>query len=279
VFSAYGELESQTNPTTNTAAAVNCLFAYTGRPLDQATGLQNNDNRWYNAIIGRWLSQDPIGFGGGDANLYRYCGNSSINWIDPSGLRIVIAVTDNTSGNDLWWWCFWYGNPGDPPFSPNSDPATIRVVGSPEELAQLVESMDDGSIDELILSGHGHDAGVSTKSGGSISVDTDPAILARIAKKLSKNAKVEIWGCGAGDAMSLPGLHILADRLHATVIAPSGVCGWKWYGHLWYEGELVTVPPTAPPQAAPTPPTPAATAQPEESTQYGPTASECFGGW
>jgi RHS repeat-associated protein len=89
VFSAYGDIESQTNPVTNTAAAVNCLFAYTGRPLDKASGLQNNDNRWYNAIIGRWLSQDPIGFGGGDPNLYRYCGNGPIGAVDPNGLLYV----------------------------------------------------------------------------------------------------------------------------------------------------------------------------------------------
>jgi RHS repeat-associated protein len=96
VFSAYGQEESQTNPATNTAAAVECLFAYTGEPLSvfsvntttgAETGLQNNDNRWYNAIIGRWLSQDPSGFGSGDANLYRYCGNGPANGTDPSGLQ------------------------------------------------------------------------------------------------------------------------------------------------------------------------------------------------
>ena len=42
-FSAYGELLSQTKPQTGQAAAVDCVFAYTGRALDEATGLQNND--------------------------------------------------------------------------------------------------------------------------------------------------------------------------------------------------------------------------------------------
>ena len=73
VFSAYGQLLSQSNPGTTppSAATVDCLFAYTGRPLDKETGLQNNLNRWYDVITGRWLSQDPIGFAGGDGNLYR----------------------------------------------------------------------------------------------------------------------------------------------------------------------------------------------------------------
>jgi RHS repeat-associated protein len=61
-------------------------FAYTGPPLDETTGLQNNLNRWYDSSVGRWLSEDPIGFAAGDANLYRYVGNSPINTTDPSGL-------------------------------------------------------------------------------------------------------------------------------------------------------------------------------------------------
>ena len=84
-FSAYGQLLSQTNPQTGQAAAVDCVFAYTGRALDEATGLQNNDERWYEAITGRWLSQDPIGLNGG-INLYGYCGNGPVDRTDASGL-------------------------------------------------------------------------------------------------------------------------------------------------------------------------------------------------
>ena len=80
VYDAYGNLTSQTN------AAVDCLFGYTGRQFDNATGLQNNLNRWYDPAVGRWLSQDPIGFGGGDANVYRYVGNDSLDETDEQGL-------------------------------------------------------------------------------------------------------------------------------------------------------------------------------------------------
>lgn len=68
VYDAFGNLTSQTN------AAVDHLFGFTGRPFDPATGLQNNLNRWYDPEVGRWMSEDPIGFEGGDENLYRYCG-------------------------------------------------------------------------------------------------------------------------------------------------------------------------------------------------------------
>lgn len=41
---------------------------------------------WFDPQIGRWLSQDPIGFAGG-LNSYGYTGQYPINFVDPSGLR------------------------------------------------------------------------------------------------------------------------------------------------------------------------------------------------
>ncbi len=41
----------------------------------------------YDPTIGRWISEDPIGFEGGDPNLYRYVGNSPTNFTDPDGLE------------------------------------------------------------------------------------------------------------------------------------------------------------------------------------------------
>ena len=86
-FDAFGNLKSSINPTTNQAAAVDCIFGWTGRPVSKATGLQNNLNRWYDPIVAGWISQDPIGFKSGTTNLYVYCGNSPINLVDPSGLK------------------------------------------------------------------------------------------------------------------------------------------------------------------------------------------------
>ncbi|NEQ42442.1 MAG: hypothetical protein F6K00_02320 [Leptolyngbya sp. SIOISBB] len=39
--------------------------------------------------MGRFLSEDPMGFAAGDANLYRYVFNSPTNYTDPGGMRAV----------------------------------------------------------------------------------------------------------------------------------------------------------------------------------------------
>ncbi len=42
--------------------------------------------RYYSPSLGRFISEDPIGFAGGDVNLCAYVGNNPINQIDPFGL-------------------------------------------------------------------------------------------------------------------------------------------------------------------------------------------------
>jgi RHS repeat-associated protein len=66
--------------------AIDAAFEWTARYGDPLTGLQYNDGRWYNPAIQRWMSEDPIGFAGGDGNLGRYVGNSPTLFVDPSGL-------------------------------------------------------------------------------------------------------------------------------------------------------------------------------------------------
>ncbi|GDX40665.1 hypothetical protein LBMAG21_09570 [Armatimonadota bacterium] len=47
--------------------------------------------------LGRWGSQDPIGFNAGDFNLYQYVNNRFVVLGDPSGLHPSCIITDKTS--------------------------------------------------------------------------------------------------------------------------------------------------------------------------------------
>jgi RHS repeat-associated protein len=64
------------------------LFRYTGKMFDDATSLQWNINRWYDANVGRWVSEDPIGFRGEDKNLCRYVNNMPATVCDQNGLFV-----------------------------------------------------------------------------------------------------------------------------------------------------------------------------------------------
>ena len=81
VYNSYGELKSQTG-----GGAYSPFHRFTGKPFDTAVGLQYNVHRWYDPTVGRWTSEDPIGFDGGHPNLSAYAGNSPPNRTDPTGL-------------------------------------------------------------------------------------------------------------------------------------------------------------------------------------------------
>jgi RHS repeat-associated protein len=79
-YDNFGNILSQTN------AAAGDRFTFTGREFDAETGLYYYRARYYDPILGRFLSQDPLGLAAGDANFYRYVGNSPLNATDPFGL-------------------------------------------------------------------------------------------------------------------------------------------------------------------------------------------------
>jgi RHS repeat-associated protein len=79
-YDAFGNITSESNTTFGDR------YKWTGREFDSLTGLQYNRARAYDAPLGRWTGQDPIGFGAGDDDIYRYVNNNPLQGIDPSGL-------------------------------------------------------------------------------------------------------------------------------------------------------------------------------------------------
>ena len=70
--------------TTTSGAATSNSIGFTGREAD-GTGLYYYRARYLHPASQRFMSEDPLDFGGGDVNLYGYVGNSPTNVTDPSG--------------------------------------------------------------------------------------------------------------------------------------------------------------------------------------------------
>ncbi len=63
------------------------MLLFAGQDVDVDTGLQYSRARSYSSSTGGFFSRDPIGFGGGDANLYRYVFGGPTNHTDLTGLE------------------------------------------------------------------------------------------------------------------------------------------------------------------------------------------------
>ena len=86
-------------------------FKFTARRIDDETGNYYYRNRYYHAGQGRYMSNDPIGYGDG-LNMYAYVKNDPVNKHDPMGLTEVIPVTDKHR----------------PKWDSSTDPAVIRAI-------------------------------------------------------------------------------------------------------------------------------------------------------
>ncbi len=79
IYDAFGNRISVTETVANP-------YGFTAREYDPESGLYFYRARYYDPKAGRFISSDPIGFAGGDSNLYAYVFNDPVNLIDPSGL-------------------------------------------------------------------------------------------------------------------------------------------------------------------------------------------------
>ncbi len=101
--------------TTMSGTASTNPLQYTGREMD-STGLYFMRARYYNPVLQRFISQDPIGLSGGQVNFYAYTFNNPINFMDRMGQRggfgdlstgqLIASGLDpftSSAGLDLGW--------------------------------------------------------------------------------------------------------------------------------------------------------------------------------
>jgi RHS repeat-associated protein len=90
-YDAFGNLEATSFET------VANPYGFSGRERDAESGLMFYRARYYDPKIGRFISEDPIGFHSGDSNLYRYVANGPNLYVDPQGLtgeeKVVSAAS------------------------------------------------------------------------------------------------------------------------------------------------------------------------------------------
>ncbi|ACE86231.1 Rhs family protein [Cellvibrio japonicus Ueda107] len=96
-YDSYGNIIEDSNP------EFQIPFGFAGGLKDDDTGLIRFGYRDYDPETGRWTARDPIGFEGGDTNLYGYVLGDPINWVDIDGLAPawvgpVAAVTAVVGG-------------------------------------------------------------------------------------------------------------------------------------------------------------------------------------
>lgn len=91
-------------------------FGFAGGIYDGQSKLVKFGARDYDPETGRWTSKDPIGFDGGDTNLYGYVINDPVNLVDPEGTFPLAAAaafagayllssqtdTPDAATNELW---------------------------------------------------------------------------------------------------------------------------------------------------------------------------------
>jgi len=100
-------------------------YRHQGLYVDPTTSRVYNRARWLDVDLGRFISVDPLGFGAGDVNLYRYVGNGPVSAVDPSGME------------ESWWkkpegGTWWRRNVG-----------AIPVIGRIDRKLNIIEATID----------------------------------------------------------------------------------------------------------------------------------------
>jgi RHS repeat-associated protein len=84
-YDPYGTVTSQLEQTTPVNTAQPFKFVGQFGVMAEPNGLYYMRARYYDPSVGRFISEDPLGLGGGDTNLYVYVQNNPIMNIDPNG--------------------------------------------------------------------------------------------------------------------------------------------------------------------------------------------------
>jgi RHS repeat-associated protein len=100
-YDAFGTVVNNTGPANPQVAWVG-RRGYQYEPALGPAGLQYVRQRWYDPATRQFISPDPLGFAGGDYNLFRYAGNKPVSHNDPSGATPTNLILQKMAWGDLF---------------------------------------------------------------------------------------------------------------------------------------------------------------------------------
>jgi RHS repeat-associated protein len=86
-YDAWGNVTNFVDPGCTVGGTALCWqpFGFAGGLWEPATGIVRFGARDYDPMMARWAQKDPIGFGGGQENIYVYANSDPVNGGDPNG--------------------------------------------------------------------------------------------------------------------------------------------------------------------------------------------------
>ncbi len=105
-------------------------FGFAGGLYDPDTGLSRFGYRDYDAYTGKWTAKDPIGFDGGDTNLYGYVLGDPVNFVDPTGLDPLFHDANSSVDAAMFF----------------LNPAPIRTIGVAMGIGNIPNKSNAGEI-------------------------------------------------------------------------------------------------------------------------------------
>jgi hypothetical protein len=164
--------------------------------------------RWYSPSIGRFLSEDPIGFSGG-MNWYAYADGNPISLSDPFGLASVKILYSSGKGYN----------------------EKILDNPTPEILNTTIGGMGDKSIKAIQFNGHGSRKGIFYNNnndslwiypddGAIYTDDVGTKLSSILGPKLENMACVNFAGCNTASVLGFGSnvSKVASDELPGAVV-------------------------------------------------------------
>jgi RHS repeat-associated protein len=211
--------------TTAGGSASGNSYEFTGREND-GTGLYFYRARYYSPTFQRFIAQDPIGFTGGDVNLYGYSTEDPVDNVDSSGLcsdpggsGIRFCIEQYIPEKSAWW--FQGDNRGPMPnggtfrdqqmltpgpggYQSKTKPGLSCIGGICRPAAQGPSGATGcDTIHAWNKASGGWGFGHAPSTGYDVTITINPDGPAQVSGVSSAYPNMEIWEYGRGDPQKI----------------------------------------------------------------------------